>query len=127
MALKEVTLDLLTEDGKNILTENGASFLIIQRKWIEISSSGGGSTWWIPDPHRYWEEPRRENLPEKIKIIVRFSDKEWITEFVLDKNENSIRVIGKFIRLLNIMDNINVTATFSKYVNKMIKLFARKK
>ncbi len=97
------TLDLLTESGLNIDTEDGHHFLIISR-YVTVDVSTGGS--WGQNP------PAWVPLDQKfsIKVMVSINGKTWVQEKEITpmNNKNLYLVKVAFHRLNRLMKMIKV-------------------
>jgi len=89
------TVDLLTESGLNINTEDGHNFLIISRHLVvEVTPSGG--SWakdqpWIPLDQKF-----------SIKVTVTIKGKTWVQEKEISPmNNNSLYLVNVVFKRLN--------------------------
>ena len=127
MAKKQVTLDLLTESGKNILDEKGTSFLIVKRDWIEISISGGGGRSYIEYD---WAKDRYvwpDGEPRKLTIIIRHNGREWINEYMVTNRNAAVKILYTLRSIADKMSNVKVFSQLTKYYHKTIEILARKR
>jgi len=84
------TVDLLTESGQRLLTENGSFFLILSRSVVvEVTSPGGGS-WgpenkWMPLDTKY-----------TIRVTVRHKQRVWTQQKEVSP------LIGSTLEMVNV-------------------------
>lgn len=100
MAQQLVTIDLLTESGQRILTEDKTRHLIIHSKWVEINVSVGGGPYvangfYIPNPKQI------TNATKMVLVSVKLGDTTWRRAYVVDRK--------KAIIMVRIVDLVNAT------------------
>lgn len=123
MAKREVTFDLLTEDGKNIFTESGSSFLIVRRGWVEVEMGGG----WLPDPNYHERYQPRNDLPKTIRIVIKHGDRKWERVYDLTNHLHAVKIITMLRNIKDKMQDVKVLAFLNKVYNKTISVIAKRK